>query len=87
MTNKNTLFREASDLFKKAGDLFSNASKLFSTQGDHPMPDWDDYYASVKEAEQKGLFRQEVTYSVFPITKKEKRFAKKRRVSKKEVSK
>lgn len=87
MTNKNTLFREASGLFKKAGDLFSKASKLFSTQGDHLMPDWDDYYASVKEAEQKGLFRQEVTYSVFPITKKEKRFAKKRRVSKKEVSK
>lgn len=86
MTDKNTLFREASDLFKKAGELFSNASKLFSTQDDHLMPDWDDYYALVKEAEQKGLFRQEVTYSVFPITKKDKRFAKKRRVSKKEAS-
>lgn len=85
MTNKNTLFREASDLFKKAGDLFSNASKLFSTQGDHLMPDWDDYYASVKETEQKGLFRQEVTYSIFPVTKKDKRFAKKRRALKKEA--
>lgn len=86
MTDKNTLFREASDLFKKAGELFSNASKLFSTQDGHLMPDWDDYYASVKDAEQKGLFRQEVTYSVFPITKKDKRFAKKRRVLKKEAS-
>lgn len=87
MTNKNTLFREASDLFKKAGELFSNASNMFSMQDDHFMPDWDDYYALVKGAEQKGLFRQEVTYSVFPITKKDRRFAKKRRVSKKEVSK
>ena len=86
MTNKNTLFREASDLFKKAGELFSNASNMFSMQDDHFMPDWDDYYALVKEAEQKGLFRQEVTYSVFPVTKKDKRFMKKRRVLKKEAS-
>ena len=85
MTDKHTLFREASDLFKKAGELFSNASKLFSTQDGHLMPDWDDYYASVEEAKQKGLFRQEVTYSVFPVTKKDKRFAKKRRAHKKEA--
>ena len=83
MSTKSDAFKkEVNALFVKTGELFKKASELFSLQDDCAMPDWNDYYASVEEGNNQGLFRQEVTYRINPVTAKDKRFAKKRRVRK-----